>query len=135
MTYASTWRKPTVYIATPKRVPISDGVVHVVGNPPMYWAELRRTGSRGHWRITWHVGTVQLGETFPTHLEALQQATRVIGEAVGMDWRSKLSGDQRTIIGQQLCPYPYGGGVHCQRSIEVGTIWCHRHPWGKGGRT
>lgn len=125
------WRKPTVYIGQTKNRRVSDDVWHVVGNPPIYWAELRRDGSTGHWHVIWHTGTVQVGETFPTHLLALQQATRVIGYTVGRDWQEKFSGAQRTMIGQQLCPYPYASDMLCQRAIEVGTVWCHRHPWGK----
>lgn len=128
----STWRKPTVYIGRPRLERPTHDVFHVIGMPyPLYRAEVRQTRLGGPWEITWHVGAVALGERLATAQLALQRAYVVIGETTARDWHAKFNGEQRTLIGQQHCPYTYGAETYCGRSIEVGTVWCHRHPWGR----
>jgi hypothetical protein len=128
----ATWRKPTVYIGRPRLEHPTHDVFHVIATPwPIYRAEIRQTRLGGPWEITWHTGALTVGESKPTAQAALQTAFKVIGETAHRDFTTLFCGDQRIIIGQQLCPYDYGADTYCQRSIEVGTIWCARHPWGK----
>lgn len=132
MSTAVTWRKPTVYIGRPKLEHPDHQLFHVIGTPyPIYRATVRQTGPAGRWEITWHTGAFAMAETFPTAQAALQRAYEVIGEATARDWHGRFGGEQRILMGAQRCPYNYGADVHCGRSIEVGTVWCRRHPWGK----
>lgn len=127
-----TWRKPTVYIGRPKLEHPHHQVFNVIGNPfPIYWAEVRQDGGTGQWVITWHTGAWANKERFVLPQEALKRAYGVIGETTARDWHERFSGDQRTAMGQQRCPYSYGADMLCQRTIVAGTVWCHRHPWGK----
>lgn len=129
-------RKPTVYIGRPRLEHPSHDVFHVIAMPwPIYRAEIRQYLIGGPWQIIWHTGALEVGELKPTAQEALRTAYEVIGRTAHRDFTEKFCGDQRIIIGQQLCPYAYGAGTYCQRGIDVGTIWCYRHPWGKAVRT
>lgn len=61
---------------------------------------------------------------------ALHAASAWAGRLYGHEWRRRFTGVQRTMIGQQGCPYHGTDGL-CGRSIEPGSIWCADHPWGR----
>lgn len=61
---------------------------------------------------------------------ALHAASTWAGRLYGQQWRTRFSGQQRIMIGQQGCPYLSAAGL-CGASIEPGTIWCSGHPMGR----
>lgn len=114
-------------------IPNGPKAFRVVSDPhPLHVAHVRGQGD-GTWKVT--VVTEPMTPSFldSTLDRALVRAGTLVGKLAGRDI-DRFTRAQAYAMGQQRCPYlldRYSGKV-CSEHPDVGSVWCHWHPLGKG---
>lgn len=121
-------RKPKMTFA--KVTPTGPKSFRVTSDPhPIHHANVRGNGD-GTWKVT--VPSEPLSRSFvdSTMENALSRAATVVGRLAGRDL-DRFTRAQAYAMSQQRCPRLMSGGLTCDGTPEMGSVWCEWHPSGK----